>query len=122
MTLTGLLAPMMRRTLPVILPADVAPGHEVRKIRLTPPAGYEARELAPGGEENGGPFGRASLSIQRVAGARGEVLVTRRLVIDQSVIPVDRYGEWRSWLQRVDALMQRSVRFVPKAGARALVH
>ncbi len=114
MTWTGTLAPLSRRTLPVVLPADVAPGHEVRTIDLTAPPGYEVGELAPGGEENAGEFGRASLSIERVGSSRGEVRITRKLVIDQSVIPVERYGAWRAWLQRVDALMQRSVRFVPR--------
>ena len=32
-----------------------------------------------------------------------------------STIPVDKYEAWRAWLQRVDALLHRSVRFSPAA-------
>ena len=31
-----------------------------------------------------------------------------------STIPVDKYEAWRAWLQRVDALLHRSVRFAPR--------
>jgi hypothetical protein len=38
-------------------------------------------------------------------------------VFDQHLIPVDRYTPWREWLQRVDALMHKSVRLVPAEGS-----
>jgi hypothetical protein len=28
------------------------------------------------------------------------------------LIPVEKYGPWRGWVQRVDALMHKSVRLV----------
>jgi hypothetical protein len=43
--------------------------------------------------------------------------VKRTTVFDLSTIPIEKYAAWRGWLQRVDGLMHRMVRFVPAAGA-----
>jgi hypothetical protein len=40
-------------------------------------------------------------------------LVKRTVVFDMSTIPLEKYDAWRAWLQRVDALLHRSVRFAP---------
>ena len=48
-------------------------------------------------------------------------MVTRSVVFDLATIPVDKYAKWRSWLQRVDGLMHRTVRLVP-AGKPAPPH
>jgi hypothetical protein len=47
------------------------------------------------------------------------VVVKRKVVFDMSTIPVDKYDAWRAWLQRVDTLLHRSVRFVPLAKPNA---
>jgi hypothetical protein len=38
------------------------------------------------------------------------LVVKRKMTLDQHVIPVDKYPAWRAFLQRVDALMHRTVR------------
>ena len=39
-------------------------------------------------------------------------------MFDQHLIPVDKYKAWRAWIQRVDAIMHKSVRLVPEASAK----
>jgi hypothetical protein len=114
--MTSQLAPLVKRTLPVVLPPSLAPRHHHRTITIAAPAGYAFAELPPGGDENGGEFGRATLSFARVPG-RNAVVVKERVVLDRSTIPVAQYAAWRSWLQRVDALQHRMVRLVPVAPA-----
>ena len=63
-TMTSQLAPLVKRTLPVVLPPNTAPSHQTRVIRVLPPPGYKASELAKGGEENGGEFGYAKVEIK----------------------------------------------------------
>ncbi|MGK3999142.1 transglutaminase domain-containing protein [Sorangium sp. So ce1024] len=115
-TMTSQLAPLVKRTLPVVLPPNLAPRHHHRTITIVAPAGYTFAELPPGGDEDGGEFGRATLSFARVPG-RNAVVVKERVVLDRSTIPVAQYAAWRSWLQRVDALQHRMVRLVPVAPA-----
>jgi hypothetical protein len=117
-TITSQLAPLVTRTLPVVLPADTAPSHQKKTIRIVPPAGYRAAELPKGGIEDGGDFGIARLQIRKDAAHARGVLVERTLVFDMSTIPLDKYAAWRAWLQRVDALLHRSVRFAPEKGGR----
>jgi tetratricopeptide (TPR) repeat protein len=112
-TMTSQLAPLVKRTLPVVLPPNTAPSHQTRVIRVLPPPGYKASELAKGGEENGGEFGSAKVEIKNDPENPRGVLVKRTVVFDMSTIPLDKYDAWRAWLQRVDALMHRSVRFSP---------
>jgi len=116
--MTSQLAPLVTRTLPVVLPTHTAPSHQTRILRIMPPEGFAAAELPPGGEESGGEFGRAHLEIRRDPGRARAVLVKRTVVFDMSTIPVQKYEAWRAWLQRIDALLHRSVRFAP-VGARA---
>ncbi len=110
-TLASQLAPLPVRTLPVSLPPYLAPRRDIRNLTIVPPAGFVFAELPPGGEENGGEFGRAKIEI--APGQSGSVVVKRTLVFDLSTIPVDKYQKWRSWLQRVDAIMHRAVRLMP---------
>jgi hypothetical protein len=114
-TMTSQLAPLVKRTLPVVLPPSTAPSHQTRTIRVLPPAGYKAFQLAKGGEESGGDFGYAKVDIKNDPENPRGVLVTRTVVFDMSTIPVERYGAWRAWLQRVDALLHKAVRFAPVA-------
>jgi hypothetical protein len=112
-TLTSQLAPLVKRTLPVVLPPSAAPAHRTWTTTIIAPPGYDFGELPPGGDEPGGEFGRASLSFAP-AHAKNAVVVKRSVVLDLSTIPVDQYAKWRAWLQRVDGLMHRMVRLVPK--------
>lgn len=112
-TLTSQLAPLVKRTLPVVLPSRLAPSHDVRTIVVEAPPGFEVAELPPSGEEAAGELGRARIEFARAKGKGNAVTVKRTLVFDLSTIPVDKYARWRAWLQRVDGLMHRTVRFVP---------
>jgi len=111
-TFASALAPLVTRSLPVVLPPQLAPSHQGRTLRITAPAGYKWAELPPGGEVSGGAFGRASLEVSRDPHDPRVVVVKRRMTLDQHVIPVDKYPAWRAFLQRVDALMHRTVRAV----------
>jgi tetratricopeptide (TPR) repeat protein len=117
-TITSQLAPLLKRRLPVVLSPNTAPSHQTRVIHVTAPAGYQPAELPKGGEENGGEFGYARLEIQREPGSTTGVVIKRTVVFDMSTIAVDRYEAWRAWLQRVDALLHRSIRFTPLPGER----
>ena len=115
-TLTSQLAPLVKRTLPVVLPPRLAPGHETRAITIVAPPGFTFADLPPGGDEPGGEFGKAHLEFAR-AGGKNAVIVKRSVVFDLSTIPVEKYAKWRAWLQRVDGLMHRMVRLVPDGKA-----
>jgi len=115
-TLTSQLAPLVKRTLPVVLPPRLAPGHETRAITIFAPPGFTFADLPPGGDEPGGEFGKAHLEFAK-AGGKNAVVVKRSVVFDMSTIPVEKYAKWRGWLQRVDGLMHRMVRLVPDGKA-----
>ena len=112
-TIASQIAPLVKRTLPVWLPPNVAPRSESRTIRVVAPQGYSFEALAPGGDENGGAFGRAHIDIARDAHDAHAVVVRRTVVFDRNRIGVDEYPAWRAWVQRVDALMHKSLRLVP---------
>jgi hypothetical protein len=114
-TLASTLAPLVKRTLPVSLPPQLAPMHETRTIKLVAPKGFHWAALPTGGDENGGDFGRAQLDVSRDKADPRVVVVKRTIVFDLSVIPVDRYPQWRTFIQRIDALMHKTVRLVPDA-------
>jgi hypothetical protein len=111
-TLTAQLAPLVKRTLPVVLPPRLAPGHETRTFTIIAPAGYSFADLPPNGDVPGGEFGKAHVEFARAVG-KNAVVVRREVVFDLSTIPLDKYAKWRAWLQRVDGLMHRTVRLVP---------
>jgi hypothetical protein len=115
-TLAAELAPLVKRTLPVWLPPNVAPRREVHTIRVVAPKGWSFEPLPEGGDEPGGSFGRARLELTRDPSNPRAILAKRTMIVDQSVIPVEEYPRWRSWLQRVDALMHKSVRLAPEGG------
>jgi hypothetical protein len=115
-TTASQLAPLVKRTLPVWLPPYLAPRKEARTLHVVAPKGYRFAALPSGGDENGGPFGRAHLEVARDPADPRAIVVKRTIVFDQSIIGVDEYPRWRSWVQRVDALMHKAVRLVP-AGA-----
>lgn len=113
-TLTSQLAPLGTRTLPVALPADLAPSHQSRTLRIQAPAGFRWAAPALGGVEREAEFGRAELSITQ-AGPQ-TMVVRRQVVFDQHLIPPSRYAQFRAWLQRVDALMNKQLRLEPQKG------
>ena len=76
------------------------------------PAGYGWGELPPGGDANGGVFGKAHLEIGRDPNSPRALLIKRSVVFDQHLIPVEKYASWRQWIQNVDALMHKEVRLV----------
>jgi hypothetical protein len=115
-TTASQLAPLVRRTLPVWLPAHIAPRRESRTLRVVAPPGWTFEALPSGGDENAGAFGRAHLEVARDPHDPRAVVVKRTIVFDQSTIPVDEYPKWRAWIQRIDALMHRSVRLVAAGG------
>jgi hypothetical protein len=112
-TTASQIAPLVTRTLPVWLPPSTAPRKESRTIRVLLPKGWRFEALPQGGDENGGPFGRAHLEIARDPHDPQAILVKRTMIFDQSTISVDEYPRWRAWVQRVDALMHKSVRLEP---------
>ena len=117
-TLASTLAPLVKRTLPVWLPSYVAPRKESRTIRVVAPKGWRFEVLPQGGDENGGAFGRAHLEVAADPKDPHAVIVKRSVVFDQGTIAVDEYPRWRAWVQKVDALMHKSLRLeaATKAG------
>lgn len=117
-TLASQLAPLVRRTLPVSLPPQLAPSRQRRTLRVVAPAGFAWGDLPAGGKVDGGDFGRAELEIGLDPRDARAIVAKRTVVLDRHVIPPDRYEAWRSFLQRIDALMARGVRLVPTRGER----
>ena len=111
-TLASQLAPLVKRTLPVSLPPNFAPSHNTRAIRVVAPTGFHFGDLPLGGDENGGEFGRAHLEFAKDPKDARSVMIKRSVVFDLSLVPVEKYAAWRAWIQRVDALMHKSVRLV----------
>ncbi|MBX3227725.1 MAG: transglutaminase domain-containing protein [Labilithrix sp.] len=106
------IAPLPTRTLPVLLPAYFAPNHQNRTLRAIAPQGMAWSELPPGGDANGGEFGKAHLEIARDPKDPRAIVIKRSVSFNQHLIPVDKYPAWRAWVQQVDALMHKEVRLV----------
>lgn len=113
-TLTSQLAALPKRTLPVQLPPNLAPSRQTRVVRLVAPEGMKVGDLPAGGTEDGGEFGKATLTVEIDKTDPDTVVMTRDLTFDLERIPVEKYEAWRTWLSRVDSLMHRAVRFVPR--------
>jgi len=108
MSFMSTFASLPTRTLPVVLPPQLGPSHQNRKIHLVAPAGWTFEELPPGGEAKGGAFGHAKVAYK--GGKGGTVDIEAEIVFDASTIPVAEYPAYRKWLESVDALMRQSVR------------
>ena len=106
------LAPLPTRTLPVQLPSYLAPSHQTRTVRAIAPAGMAWNEIPPGGDANGGEFGKAHLELARDPKDPRVLVIKRNVVFNQHLIPVEKYASWRQWIQQVDALMHKEVRLV----------
>jgi hypothetical protein len=109
-SLASQLAPLLKRTLPVSLPPQLAPNHRARTVRMVAPAGYTWGDLPIGGDESGGAFGRAHLEIARDRADARAIVVKYLVVFDESFITVEQYPAFREWLQRVDRLMRKTAR------------
>jgi len=108
--LASQIAPLVTRTLPVVLPPHMAPNHQKRTTRLVAPPGMRFVAPPPGGREAGGEFGHAELTLTRDPRDPRVLVAKRTVVLDQSVIPPEKYPAWRAFIQRVDALMHKTVR------------
>lgn len=112
-TMTSQLAPLTKRTLPIVLPPNLAPSRTGRNVLIRAPKGMRVGALPAGGVAEGGDFGSARLDLE-VKEDGHAILLQRSVRFDLDTIPVARYDAWRSWLIQVDALLQRSIRFVPE--------
>jgi len=104
------IAPLPTRTLPVLLPSYFAPSHQTRTVRVVAPPGMAWADLPPGGDANGGDFGRAHLELARDPRDPRAITIKRSVVFNQHLIPTEKYAAWRAWVQQVDALMHKEVR------------
>ena len=84
-------------------------------MRLTAPPGFAWAAAPPGGDVQGGEFGKASLDVQRDPQNPRVLVVRRNVTFDQHWITVEKYASWRGFIQKVDALMHKSVRLVPES-------
>ncbi len=117
MPITTTLAPLTKRQLPVELPPSIAPMHRRMTVDIVAPGSHIFADLPPDGTEDGGPFGKASVTF-KLSPTRRKVTIIRSIAFEQSRIAVSDYLAWRRWLQGIDRLMQRSVRLMPRAGGR----
>jgi hypothetical protein len=108
--LASQIAPLVTRTLPVSLPPHLAPSHQTRTVRLVAPPNTHFAAPPPGGRENGGEFGHAELSFTLDPKDPRVLVAKRSVVLDQHLIPPEKYAAWRNFIQRVDALMHKTVR------------
>ena len=111
-TLASQLAPLVRRTQPVELPPYTAPSHQARTITFVVPQGFHVSSLPEGGAVDGGSFGRATLEV--TTEGKNKVIVKRVVVFNQHRIPPEQYAAWRHFIESVDALMHKTVRFLPE--------
>jgi hypothetical protein len=115
-TYGSVLAPLVERTLPVQLPPHLAPSHQNRTTRIIAPAGFAWGPLPPGGDANGGTYGRAHIEITKDPKDARALVIKRSVVFDLHLIPVEKYATWRAFITQVDALMHKEVRLVPATG------
>ncbi|MBW2454003.1 MAG: transglutaminase domain-containing protein, partial [Deltaproteobacteria bacterium] len=117
MPITTTLAPLTQRHLPVELPPSIAPVHRRMTIDVVAPTSHLFADLPPDGTEDGGSFGKASVTF-KLSPTKRRVTITRAVAFDQSRIPASDYRQWRRWLQGIDRLLQRGVRLVPRTQGR----
>lgn len=112
---TSALAPLKTRTLPLSLPPDLAPSHQLRKLTIEAPPEFAFSELPPGGEIKAGELGHARVSFQ--PGPKPSTIVVEiEIVFDKSIIPVAEYPAFRTFLQGIDRLLHHTVRLAPRVG------
>lgn len=114
-SLTSTYAPLAKRTLPLVLPPDTAPSHDIREFVIQAPAGFAPASIPRAGEVKSAPFGKAVVTTSR--DAKGRLVVKRELLLDQHRVEPQDYAAFRKFLQDADALLRQSVRFA-KVGAK----
>ena len=112
MPIASLLAPLPTRTLPVELPGAIAPHRQERVVRILAPKGFTIATLPPNEVADGGAFGKAEVSYERVS--ETEAIMKRSVGFASPRISVADYPAWRRWLQKVDGLLRRSIRLAPR--------
>jgi hypothetical protein len=108
-TLASKYAPLATRTLPVVLPPQVAPSTETHSVTIEAPVGYKLETPDYEANEAGGAFGSVHVKVRKLSERRA--LIERTTTFDQHEIPVKDYEAFRSWLVRADSILKRGVRF-----------
>jgi transglutaminase-like putative cysteine protease len=111
--LTAQLAPLPERTLPVELPPHVAPQARRMTIEIVAPPTHLFAEPPPDGEAVEPGLGRAVVKLS-ISADRRRATMEREVALEAWRIPLADYPRWRRWLQRVDGLLLRSLRLVPR--------
>ncbi len=112
-TITSMIAPLVHRTLPVVLDPGMAPSMQSYSIRLHIPDGWKLASLPESGDEGGGESGRASTRFTLDPQDPHVLVIERAFQMNASTIPPEKYDAWRAWLIRVDALRHRFIRLTP---------
>ncbi|MBM4357965.1 MAG: hypothetical protein FJ096_07625 [Deltaproteobacteria bacterium] len=110
--LTMQLAPLHERTLPVQLPANLAPSHHDVHVEVVVPAGYRVAAVPPDDSFVEPSLGSAKQTFRASPDGR-RLSLERSVRFDASHIQPDRYQAWRAWLRDVDRMLRRTVRLVP---------
>jgi hypothetical protein len=108
------LAALPKRTLPLMLPMQLAPSKQVTTIRLVAPSGYKPSVLPLDASETAGTFGSYQLKFALDPKQPTTVIIHRTMEINQQVIPVRDYPAWRAWLTRMDSQFRKYVRLIPE--------
>jgi len=112
-SLTAQLAPLRRRTLPVVLPPGLAPRQHELSVELVAPAGYRFAEPPPDRAEGAATAGSSSVRYERSRDRR-RMSIKRRITFTTARINTTAYEAWRVWLQRTDAMFANGVRLRPE--------
>jgi hypothetical protein len=111
--ITPQLAPLTKRTLPVVLPPQLAPRIYRTRMEIRAPRDFLFTAPPPDAEHDAGPLGSARIRIERSADKR-RVVVEREVRFEKATIPVAEYAKWRSWLQGIDRIMRLGIRLSPR--------
>jgi hypothetical protein len=108
-SMTSKYAAFPKRTLPVILPPNVAPSTSTHVVTVDAPPGYQLETQAFDLTESGGVFGSVRVTLRRESKTRA--VIERTVTFDESEVAVKDYEAFRTWLIKADALMLRGIRF-----------
>lgn len=111
-SISGDLAPLRERKLPVVLPPYLAPRQYRLELTLIAPPSHRFAE-PPVDATHASPFGAASLRFSTDSDGK-QLTMVRLLSFERERIEVADYAAWRTWLQRVDTLLAQSVRLTAR--------
>jgi tetratricopeptide (TPR) repeat protein len=106
------LAPLATRTLPVVLPPQLAPSHHDVTIVVTIPDGFRLAAVPPNDELVAGNLGAVRQRFELSKDGK-KLTIARSLRFDASRIEVNDYARWRSWLREADRIRSRTLRLIP---------